>query len=603
MLGPSIKPLFGEKMRLYLTKNLYEFEYFVESKIQNRISTNPKKGYSFLDFIDNDLEDILDLFKTFSQGFPYSPEIVKVSDDVAVIVYDKITNNVAFSKDLKSLRCYEQLPNMIVSRDYSSFLLYDLVLPSVLIPIKGTSERHPKDIPFSFRKLENIFSIDYVIDEYLLKNLASDNGISEYIYTPLFSLIKNKDGIGNSILFNGDILDESCPGRKTIYEVLGEDIFWEQVILPLLTGDFYELKEELENQKPSLDLELKMFNLNLHKNSLDRIKNSEATLNTILLDISNRENIIRELKISAARLKEDLKESKKIAADKLGIRKLKDDINTIKAMPYISDVFFSGSTVHFITEPIQIDDGPFLGGYDIAYNIINNKLRVVNTVNPMNGCEHPHIQHGTICYGNYSDVESYFATGNFYVGIEMLHEFLSTYNAEDEWGDALIYWDAEYAFRNIEDLGTLSNISYTYDSYYFDIYGEHLPQASICEICGCVESECECHICPYCGEREEYCTCWICSECGCKVGYDCNCYRCVRCEELLEDCVCERCEICGGLIDLDDYFNGDNCTCVRCPLDYDTLVDEESVCSECEEFDCEYNANENQATTQEESLF
>jgi protocadherin alpha len=259
------------------------------------------------------------------------------------------------------------------------------------------------------------------------------------------------------------------------------------------------------------------------------------------------------------------------------------------------------------TGPIQIDDGPVLGGYSITYGVQDKNLSIHNNVNPIRdyGLAHPHIyQDGEICFGNYSDIFFRFETGEYYVGLELLHEFLSTYNPEDEWGHRLIYWDAEYVFEDMRERGILNELTSEWDERYYNIYDEHLPCVNTCEDCGEPIERCECHRCQYCGRPEEDCECWICPECGGEVGNDCNCDRCESCNELVGDCECERCDVCEELLDpYNSYSN--HCECERCPDDYDIFVDtdEFGCCTECENWDCEHNCNENHSMHQEESLF
>jgi hypothetical protein len=276
------------------------------------------------------------------------------------------------------------------------------------------------------------------------------------------------------------------------------------------------------------------------------------------------------------------------------------EIKLLKQLPYLEDIEIISPSIYFITKPIQIDDGPYLGGYSIQYNMQTKDLRIENTENPKSYGElaHPHIpQNGHPCFGNYTDIFYLFETNQFYFGMELLHTFLATYNPEDEWGRRLIFWDAEYAFEDIKERGLLSYVERSYNDYYYDIYNEYLPSMDICSECGLPMDECECDICQYCGRNTDVCTCWICPECGCEVGNDCMCERCEVCGELLDDCGCDRCDICDGLIDPRNmYSNG--CTCERCPKDYDLFIDEE--CEECDDTTCEYHPN---YRSQEEALF
>lgn len=587
-------------MRLHLNYHSHEFYQFIRDKVVVVYPCNADLLFTSINFPENSCEEVVALWEQYIGESSY--ELVKISeDDVAIVFF----GNILYAGDYsvcKETFPYKinSLPNICVHRDYKTFLPITNILPGICIPTNSGGNT-PSFWPFMFRNMENIFTLNSIIDGPDLEAKIAAYDIKEQpIITPAFYIFKNEKGLGNTILFRGDIESISASGQKTIQKALSEEIFWENVLIPILTEDFSSLKEEFYNQQISDGLKIRMFNISLHRFSLEETNILENDLTVLHLNLASHEKEVIDTKIAIAIKRQKIEEHRKMLEARLGGEKIKKEIQAILRLPYISDICFNGTKIVFTTEPIQIDDGPFLGGYEISYDVAINRMKIVNQVNPMHGCEHPHIQRGVICYGNYSDIEMYFATGDFYVGIELMREFLSTYNAEDEWGDALIFWDAKYAFENIINLGSLNEVSEEYDEYYYDLFGKHLPSASICSACGMIE--CECSTCDYCGNHADDCECWICPECLRKVGYDCNCTRCPKCEELLTDCDCERCNECDKLIDPYDEYPSDACTCERCIEDYFIYLDEDT-CSECENWDCENNANEDHATTQDEVLF
>lgn len=249
---------------------------------------------------------------------------------------------------------------------------------------------------------------------------------------------------------------------------------------------------------------------------------------------------------------------------------------------------------------------------------------------------HPHIpQAGQPCFGNYTDIFFRFETCSFYIGMELLYKFLSTYNPNDAWGRRLKYWDASYFYTDMKERGLQALLGESHDVGYFVATGEHLPCVRMCPYCNNPQRQCTCIICPYCGRRASQCSCNICQVCGGNVyAGECHCARCPRCVQLTDACTCDKCRVCGKIVDpygdypevgctcercpkceeitcecdrcevcngiLDPFDEwGDEvqtCTCNRCPEEYDALVDTgpDGVCrTDCECFDCQWNCSPN----------
>jgi hypothetical protein len=386
-------------------------------------------------------------------------------------------------------------------------------------------------------------------------------------------------------------------GLKSINDLLKERTIWEKILVPMATMDFDELKEKLNNQEIPISLQAKSFVLQSKSALFEEITNLSSQRDAAIRDIDYSIKRITEQKLQADNMTRQIEEKKKSLESTVAISKFEEQVTKIKSLPYIKSLSFLTTGLNIETEPIQIDDGPYLGGYKVTYSTTNKTLVIFNEKNPYTGGEilaHPHIpQGGQPCFGNYSDIFYRFETGEYYIGMEILYKFLSTYNPEDVWGRRLYLWDKEYYFKDMKERGLLRYIDEYYYKEYFEIMGEHLPHVRFCEECGLPRRECACSVCRVCHNHVDECTCWICPECGENVDEgNCYCDRCESCGELIEDCECERCSQCGRLIDEYNDYDG-SCDCPRCPEDYSYLVDidDDAECRECENFDCEYNQN------------
>lgn len=484
--------------------------------------------------------------------------------------------------------------NMVLSRSKLDFPLdvkYNWgsrfkpgILPKIIITpyeiyrnCNTISNNYPtnKYIPIFINGKYEFMSVpNYVDNTYMTETEDID-----FITTPLAIICKNSShldgGVGNTVILNSIMYNSNTDIVKTLFQYLEEEVFWEEVLFPLLTEDFSFLGEKIKSERIPDSINIKLFKL-VNKSALNeeivRLKeekrNSINAIETLIKNITSH-------KVQVRSFEEKIVEKTTALKNCLQSSDLEEEVKRLLELPYIEDVVFDSPNVKFFTGPIQIDEGPYLGGYEIAYNAKNKELKIKNVFNPKFDLAHPHIpQDGNPCFGNYTDIFFRFEVGEFYIGIELLHAFLSTYNPEDEWGRRLIYWDAQYTFEDLIERDMLSFVEDFYDSVYYEIYQEHLPYIIVCPICG-------------------------------EIGDDCECARCPQCGELLEDCWCDRCDVCDMLLDPNGIYVGDDCTCDRCPDNYDILVDNslEGVCSMCENWTCEFNSNPHRPATQEETLF
>lgn len=417
---------------------------------------------------------------------------------------------------------------------------------------------------------------------------AKDSVIS----TSFCFIVKNRMGFGNTVIINSAMfgVGEFC-NIPNIYSLLTDVKIWKHILLPLAIRPFEQLKEELKNSEMPMTLQIKLFKCQNQSRILGEIEALEkekaasyALINQYLSSITSAKIQIRDYEdqISAKNIELGLK---------LNSRTIENNIKAIKNLPYIENVVFTLEGIVFYTTPIQIDDGPFVGGYEITYQHGAKKFVINNIGNPaLDGkIAHPHCpQGGSPCLGNYADIFLFFETGEYLAGIELLHDYLSSYNPDDEWGRRLIYWDAEYCLKDMQERGILHKLESRYHEQYNQVFGRNFIQdiEPMCPECQRIMSECECARCRYCNELEEDCQCWICPRCGELVEDGCNCERCPACWDLIENCYCDRCPECNELTNT-NYEP--HCECERCPLDDSVLEADDERCTECENRYCEHN--------------
>jgi protocadherin alpha len=424
----------------------------------------------------------------------------------------------------------------------------------------------------------------------------------DYLTLPFALVYENKRGLGNTVQMcsNKFYPTQTISKQKTIFDLLAEPTIWKRIIFHLLWTPLAQLKIESEQVVIPLSLQVKMFSFQNQSAIRQEIESLENNKGEMRRNIDAYIKEITNYKVKESLLEEQIIVKHKELARRASSKNFERELKNLKTLPYIKDFEFKGGGICFYTEPIQIDSGPTLGGYEIKYSMVDKSLKIRNVDNPHESLAHPHIyQDGDICFGNYTDVFFRFETGEFYIGMQLLHEFLSSYNPEDEWGRRLIYWDAKFVFEDMKMRGLLHKLEGKWDSYYYDIYHEHMSSNNYCSSCELPLDECECDRCQYCQEFTDNCECWICYSCGELVEDGCGCERCASCQELIRDCGCERCENCEELTNT-NY--SPCCECERCPDDDSLLDEDDERCLTCQNTDCGHNMNEDPIPTQEEEL-
>lgn len=342
-----------------------------------------------------------------------------------------------------------------------------------------------------------------------------------------FSISSHKYGIGNTVFINSCIFSENIKEGISIYSLLEDVSFWKEVLIPLATTDFEDLKEILRNQELPIEIQAENYRTLVDADLLKDIEVTKARMVDAQKNIPYYSNLITNSKLDVERQKEILISKEAQLRSRKSIESLTQELNTIKTLPYIETMSIGDKILSFVTKPIQINDGPFLGGYKVEYRGVDSTVRVTNVVNPKEGLAHPHCSQGDMpCFGNYSDVAFRFESGDFLVGIELMYIFLSAYNPEDEWGQRMIFWDAKYMFEDCKERG----IHPRWESYaskaYYSLYGSYPENGD--------------YYCPCCEQEANYCDCDRCSYCNGLITQDygddsCNCDRCEECNELIDD--------------------------------------------------------------------
>jgi hypothetical protein len=278
-------------------------------------------------------------------------------------------------------------------------------IPTVILTGKetwlknGSIELKDELQPVIFRSIANIVSIPKCITDPKYLDYCYNNP-NEYIITPYCVITKNFEGFGNTVFLRSVVFStKDTFGAKSIYDALKEEIFWTKILVPLATIDFETLRSEFKNQEIPLAIQLRMFKIQSQeelKKEIDALINSK---------IEAQESIpyfiksITDNKIKIKNLETTIREKTTTLEKGLLDGSIEDEFKRIISLPYIDGVKFTTSAIVITTKPIQIDDGPILGGYSITYNLKDKQLHVANDVNPNTYYDlaHPHIyQNGTI---------------------------------------------------------------------------------------------------------------------------------------------------------------------------------------------------------------
>ena len=337
-------------------------------------------------------------------------------------------------------------------------------------------------------------------------------------------LIKNQQGVGNTLLLNSIMFAESSslPGTRNIFNLLTKKKFWEKVIIPFITSNFEEVVEDIVEYPVPIEIRCTHINRAIAEKIVKEIENYKIELEDSKEQVKAYIESITTQKLKIDSLISTIQEKEKEHKKLLKSKTLANDIIQIYSLPFVEDFIVDNDYITIKLHPIQIDSGPFLGPYVVKYNLTTNKLYITNTGNPIDGLAHPHCEDGrSPCLGNYDDMYYHLSSGHYHAAIVMIHKFLSTYNPEDSWGDRLSKWDAKYWFNDLAVRGLEDKIQ-GYASLYHSTFGYYPECVDICEFCGRLSYECACPVCSCCNEVLEYCECTRCSSCG-ELVLECDC--------------------------------------------------------------------------------
>ena len=359
--------------------------------------------------------------------------------------------------------------------------------------------------------------------------------------------------------------------------------FWTDFVIPQVCLDWESVKDTYLNVPiKNQEFVIKSFVRNMLEKEYAEIKNKQNEYEQNREEVETYIRSITTKKLVMNRLSQEIDSKRQALSSEQSMRiKLAQQLKTLSEHEYVTSIDID-NTINIETTAILVDGVVPIGPYRISLSIGDEPdIKVVNTYNPMNYFDHPHINEHRPCWGNYTDVYVHLANLDLISTAEILFRFLESWNPEDTWGKNLINWDPNYAFKVLREMDLLCTVGNEWDEYYYEIYDEHL----------------ESNYCSECGEHTDDCYCY-CPRCGELIGSDCDCNRCPECDHLWEsgyrDCYCDRCEDCDELIS--------SCECETCPHCGDLLRN--CACDICE--DCENLATEctcEHETEQEEVLF
>jgi hypothetical protein len=240
------------------------------------------------------------------------------------------------------------------------------------------------------------------------------------------------------------------------------------------------------------------------------------------------------------------------------------ELTALQNSPNVLGVSSEEASIKVLIDEVYVDGVVPIGPYIITLDIRKAAINIHNINNPKNGFDHPHVNYGNPCWGNYSDILVHLSNGELTTTLDLVQVFLATWNPEDEWGKNLVNWDAKYTFETFEEMDMLERL-HDYSREYEEIFDRNFPYRNVCPRCGEPEDaygdfSCDC-TCSDCGEWSDECTCHNCPGCG-EHEDDCVCHMCPYCGRHEDDCECVFCPECGENL---RYISSGYCTeCYTC---------------------------------------
>jgi hypothetical protein len=111
------------------------------------------------------------------------------------------------------------------------------------------------------------------------------------------------------------------------------------------------------------------------------------------------------------------------------------ELDRMLALPGVQTVAVAGSTLHVLTDPIQIAwDGVdyAVGSFRIVLDLAGDvRIESVSKVGPKPGWDHPHVQDGRPCLGNLREgMLKLIAEYELALAVQITLDFLATYQPE-----------------------------------------------------------------------------------------------------------------------------------------------------------------------------
>lgn len=363
----------------------------------------------------------------------------------------------------------------------------------------------PKSLLMKYGDFEHAFEVDTqnTVDTYdALTRQGILNAIASY----------RNDRI-RYITFNWYTEDSS----NEAVQILATKEFWTDFVIPQVCLDWESVKDTYLNTPiKNQEFVIKSFVRGMLEREYEEIKSKQNEYEQNREEIETYIRSITTKKLVMNRLSQEIDAKRQALSSEQGMRvKLAQQLRLLSEHKYVTGIDID-DTINIETTAILVDGVVPIGPYRISLSIGNEPdIKVVNTHNPMNYFDHPHISEHRPCWGNYTDVYVHLADLDLISTAEILFRFLESWNPEDTWGKNLINWDPNYAFKVLIEMGLLCTVGSEWDEYYYEIYDEHLDN----------------EYCSECGEHTDDCYCY-CPRCGELVDGDCDCNRCPECGSL-----------------------------------------------------------------------
>lgn len=133
-------------------------------------------------------------------------------------------------------------------------------------------------------------------------------------------------------------------------------------------------------------------------------------------------------------------------AGKIGEDELTRRWDELAEHPRITDIQFEAQQLRLVTDHMHMrhpysDATRWLGRFSVLINLTNNVVRIANLDNKKGDRDHPHVPGGAPCFGAAQPlIVNLLAQREYAAFIELLIQFLETFNPDDDYGQYAAWW-------------------------------------------------------------------------------------------------------------------------------------------------------------------